>query len=350
MDRLKLGIVGCGGMAKAHTQHFHELKDRLQVVATVDTDAERAQTAAALFDDARAETDYRRILDDVDAVLLALPHHLHHPIGLDCFAAGKHVLMEKPLANTEQECLDLIEASKKADRTLMIGYVMRFHPLVREMKRLIEEKTYGECFQVSIWTEQLTHRENTWVNQAKLLGGGQLFSHGCHYIDLLLWFLGEPQEGTHIGTNLGTPWMEREGTSNVSMKFQDGRLGYHFGTWGARGTRLKYSFHAHCEKGMLEIAFQDGKLIYHTGALEDQERRGEKVLMQEPVKKNLRSQMAHFIDCVETGAEPEPNGPDSLQGLRVIWRMYEAEDAHTVADLSGLGLSRKNYNRLDCVS
>ena len=348
MGITRLGIIGCGGMAKAHTQHFDELRDRMRVVATVDIDKDRAEGAASLFEDARAETDYKRILDDVDAVLIALPHHLHHPVGLECFAAGKHVLMEKPLANTERECQEIIAASEKSERTLMIGYVMRFNPMVRELKRLIEEKTYGECFQVSIWTEQLTYRDgDTWLNHAKLLGGGQLFSHGCHYIDLLLWYLGNPVEGTHIGTNLGTPWMEREGTSNVSMKFEQGRLGYHFGTWGARGTRLRYSFHAHCEKGMLEIAFHDGNLILHGGGEEDARDRKEEILMHEEEKKNLGRQMSHFLDCVETGQEPEPNGRDSLQGLRVIWRMYEAEDAHRIADLKGLGLERKHYRSLD---
>ena len=84
------------------------------------------------------------------------------------------------------------------------------------------------------------------MHRKETLGGGQLFSHGCHYIDILLAWMGQPVSGTHLGTNFGTPWMEGEGTSNVSLKFANGALGYHFGTWGAKGTRLRYSFHAHC--------------------------------------------------------------------------------------------------------
>ena len=69
-------------------------------------------------------------------------------------------------------------------------------------------------------------------------------------------------------------WMEKEGTSNVTMRFESGALGYHFGTWGARGTRLSYSFHAHCTEGMLEFRltsddFETEQLIYHKGGRQE---------------------------------------------------------------------------------
>lgn len=334
MRRTRLALIGCGGMSRAHARRFHVLRDRLQVVAAVDVDEARARATADLLEGARPATDFRDILDDVDAALLVLPHHLHHPIGLACLKAGKHVLLEKPMANSEQECLDLIQASRKADRTLMIAYCMRFHPLVARMKELLDQKAYGEAFQVSIWTEQLTqYPPDHWASKAATLGGGQLFSHGCHYIDILLWYLGRPIRGTHVGTNFGTPWMEREGTSNVTVEFEGGRLGYHFGTWGARGTRLGYSFHAHCTEGMIEADITHSRLLVH--------RKGNtETLMESEPGKHTENEMAHFLDCIETGARPLTDGPGSLQGLRVIWRLYEAEGRHTVADLRGLGLDQ----------
>jgi len=66
--------------------------------------------------------------------------------------------------------------------------------------------------------------------------------------------------GTHVGTNYGTPWMEKEGMGNVSMEFESGALGYHFGTWGAAGTRLAYSFQAHCTGAMIEADITNGQL------------------------------------------------------------------------------------------
>lgn len=332
MAKHRLALVGCGGMARAHASRLEPLLDRLEVVAAVDVVPERAQAVAALLPGAKVATDYRDVLDDVECVLLVLPHHLHYPVTLDCLAAGKHVLVEKPMANSEQECLEMIAAAQKADRVLMIAYCMRFHPMAVKMKELIEQKAYGECFQVSIWTEQKTqYPPDHWASDARKLGGGQLFSHGCHYIDILLWYLGRPVCGTHLGTNFCTPWMEKEGTSNVVIRFASGALGYHFGTWGAAGSRLKYSFHAHCTDAMLEAAISEGRFYVH--------RKGEARVIQEiDAMKHTQAEMGHFLDCIETGRRPLTDGPGSLQGLRVIWRLYEAEEKGVMADLRGLGL------------
>lgn len=329
---IRIGLIGCGGMSGAHTKRFHKLGARMKVTACVDVIEERARAAAQLFPGARAATDYREVFNEVDAVLLVLPHHLHASIGIDCLHAGKHVLLEKPMATSERECLDLIAASEKAGRTLMIAYCMRFHPLVVKMKELLDSRKYGEVFQVSIWTEQLTqYHPGHWALSEKTLGGGQFFSHGCHYIDILLWYLGRPVAGTHVGTNLGTPWMEREGTSNVTIQFEGGALGYHFGTWGARGTRLGYSFHAHGTEGLIEASLRNNKLIFHREG-------NEEVLLETESGKHTENEMAHFLDCIEHGRRPLTDGPGSLQGLRVIWRLYEAERKGAVADLRGLGL------------
>lgn len=332
MDKIRLGLIGCGGMAKAHARRLSSVSDRATVAATVDVEEAKAMEVAEHFPGAIVATDYREILDSVDAVLLVLPHHLHHPIAMDCLRAGKHVLLEKPMANSERECLELMDAAKEADRILMIAYCMRFDPLVVKMKELIDQKTYGDVFQVSIWTEQLTQfPPGHWATTAETLGGGQLFSHGCHYIDILLWYLGEPIQGTHFGTNHGTPWMEREGTSNVSIEFEGGKLGYHFGTWGARGSRLRYSFHAHCTEGMIEADITKGRLLAHVKGEEH-------LLLESEPGKHTEKEMVHFLDCIESGSQPLTDGAGSLQGLRVIWRLYEAEERRTLADLKGLGL------------
>ncbi len=332
---LKLGIVGCGGIASGHVG---QLKDTLEsgvVTALVDIDISRAEAAAEYFPGAVALTDYRDMLANVDAVLLSLPHHLHYEIGIECLRAGKHVLMEKPLANTEQQSLELIEEAEKRGLTLMTAYVMRFHPLTIKLKELIDAKTYGDVFSLSIWTEQFTDMgPDSWAASAQKLGGGQLFSHGCHYIDLMLLFLGDPVEGIHIGTNYGTPWMEKEGTSNAVMKFESGALGYHFGTWGAKGTRLGYAYHAHCTEGMLEVNIMKGTLTLIQGEEET-------VLMSgEDQGKYLAAETVYFLNCIKTGEKPITDARSSLQSLRVIWKMYEAEQAGKIADLRGLGFPK----------
>ena len=190
---IKLGMIGCGGMGAAHIRRFHTLSGRVALAAAVDVVPERAEAVAQQFPGACVATDYREILDSVDAVLLALPHHLHAAVGQACLNAGVHVLLEKPMANSEAACQDLIAASATSGKVLMIAYCMRFHPIVQRLQALLAEGAYGDVFQVSIWTEQLTrYPPDHWTSSQERLGGGQLFSHGCHYIDLLLWFWDAP--------------------------------------------------------------------------------------------------------------------------------------------------------------
>ncbi len=344
MNPIRIAIIGCGGMARAHANRFSKVVGEVEITALVDIEPERAEAVARLLPKpAVVATDYREILPLVDAVLVVLPHQLHHPVAMECLRAGKHVLLEKPMANTEAECEELIRTARETGKVLMVAYCMRFHPLVVEFKRLLDEKAYGELFQLSMWTEQYTHfPEGHWGNAIATLGGGQFFSHGCHYIDLLLWIMGKPESGTHVGTRLGTPWMEGEGTSHVTLKFESGAIGYHAGTWGARGTRLGASFHAHCTEGMLEINFREGKL-YHHGKAQKHEPglaapQNSTVLLEAPNAKPTDEEMHHFIECIRTGATPLTDPTSSLEGLRVVWALYDAERSGRVADLRGLGL------------
>lgn len=345
MDKIRLGIIGCGGMASgSHVRGIKALSDSMTVTATCDIELERAQKVADLLGADFYTADYRQLLDHVDAVLIALPHDLHHEAGIVFLNAGKHVLMEKPLANTEQECLELIEASERNGAVLMTAYPVRFWPVIRKMKELIDNKTYGDVFQMSIWTEQFTkYPPGHWALSAKRLGGGQFFSHGCHYVDLLLWFLGKPVTGIHIGTNLGTPWMEKEGTSNAVIHFESGAIGYHMGTWGARGTRLGYSIHIHCTEGMLEYNKADNKLYLHSRIREEQANQDTtshlQVLMEESdLSKQTQFEIQHFITCIQNGTRPLTDGYSSLEGLRVIWKLYDAEQNGVMADLRGISL------------
>jgi len=333
-----------------------ELSDRLRFTGLVDIDLDRAEAAAAsspVTEGAITSTDSDDIIDAVDAVVLAVPHDLHRDIAVKFLDAGKHVLVEKPLANSERECFDIIEAADRSGCVAMHGYVMRFTPIVREYARLIKERAYGQCFQLSIWTEQYTDRSRgDWVGEAARVGGGQLFSHGCHYIDLILHMLGTPESGTHVGTNLGTPWMELEGTSNVAMKFASGATAYHFGTWGARGTKLRYSMHAHCTRGMLELDYRNGEIVLWLDPshgdlggmsreeLADPDNAPQSKLLYrvEPGAKHTSAEMTHFLDCIESGGTPETDLRSGVQSLRAIWRMYEAERRGVVADLRGLAL------------
>ncbi|MBQ9859571.1 MAG: Gfo/Idh/MocA family oxidoreductase [Clostridia bacterium] len=350
MEKLRLGLIGCGGMMELHAQSVHECTKELEITAVCDIIRERAEKVAAVLNNPYITTDYTDMLDYVDAVLVALPHDLHYECGVFFAHNKKHVLMEKPLANSEEECLRLIQVCEEEGVTLMCAYPVRYWPGVVKLKELVDSGEYGKVMQMSIWTEQLTNLgELHWSNTARI-GGGQLFSHGCHYIDVMMWFLGEPVTGAHVGSRVGTPWLMREGSSMVTLKFASGVIGYHGATWGARGSKQKYSFQVHTEKGLLEYDHFSGVINLYQNFTEHrpddsdsvQEKR-ELWRLGGQVTKATEFEISHFVDCVRNNKTPLTNGPSALQGLRVIWALYDAEKQGKMADLRGLGLKDELY-------
>lgn len=345
MKKIRLGMIGCGGMARTHAQGIAKCTDAVEITAICDVIEERAQYAADGLDiKPYVTTDYRTMVDYVDAVLVILPHDLHFECGMFFADHGKHILMEKPLCNTEEECLTLIEKCEEQNVVLMCAYPVRYYPGILKLKEMLDSGKYGKIMQMSIWTEQLTQVDyNSWIGTARV-GGGQLFSHGCHYIDVMLWFLGEPVMGAHVGTRVGTPWMMKEGTSAVVMKFENGALGYHGATWGAHGSRQQVDFQVMTEKGLVEYDRANKEIRVYTGM--DKHEPGvvfapqdiEVVWREEETSKNTQFELLHFVDCIQTGKKPITDGRSALQSLRVIWKLYDAEAHGMMADLRGLGL------------
>lgn len=351
MEKLRIGLVGCGKMMVAHAQAVNKVED-VEIVAVCDVIYDNAKAVAdALGNNPYITSDYTDMLDYIDAVLIALPHDLHYECGMFFAHHKKHILMEKPLCNSEEECVNLIEKCEAEGVTLMCGYPVRFWPGIVKLKELVDSGEYGAIMQMSIWTEQLTGIDyikddgtRNWTLTARI-GGGQLFSHGCHYIDVMLWFLGEPLFGTHIGTKAGTPWMLGEGTSVVTLKFKNGAIGYHGATWGARGTRLGSDFQIQTEKGLLEYERASGEVrIYNRNQIHNPDKIDAvmpyTVLWRRDGENNKETQheIRHFAECVRTGKKPLTDGRSALQSLRVIWALYNAENNNAVANLRGLGL------------
>ena len=339
MQKIRMGLIGCGNMMKSHARAVDACTEELSITAVCDIRRERAEEVATALNNPMIFTDYTQMVEHVDAVLIALPHDLHYECGMFFALHKKHVMMEKPMCNTEEECLRLIETCEKNGVTLMCAYPVRYWPGIVKLKELVDSGDFGKVFMMSVWTEQLTKYANEyhWAHTARL-GGGQLFSHGCHYIDLLLWFLGKPVSGTHTGTNVGTEWLLREGTSAVTMKFESGAVAYHGATWGARGTRLGYDFQIQTEKGLLDYDRKKGTITFYSRS--DVHTPGKSAESTVEVlwdggtqDKATQHEINHFVDCVLNGKTPLTDGREALRSLRVIWKLYDAERNNTVADL-----------------
>ncbi len=354
MKFLRLGLIGCGSMMGSHVEGV-KFVDNVDIVAVCDNVYEKAEEVAkALGNNAKIYTNYKDMVDDVDAVMIALPHDLHYECGMFFAINDKHVLMEKPLCNTEEECLSLIAECDRRNLKLMCAYPVPFWPGIVKLKELVDSGEYGRIMQMSIWTEQLTqpnYEDRAWCATARI-GGGQLFSHGCHYIDLMMRFLGNPIEGAHVGTRIGTPTLLKEGTSALVLKFENGALGYHGATWGARGTKMAYNIQIMTEKGLLEYEHASGEIRLYNGSGEHKpdggmESQQYNVLWsrEEERSKSTQFEIRHFTDCVLNDKTPITDGKVAIQSLRVIWELYDAEKNHRLANLRGLGLNQYDSSK-----
>lgn len=192
MSKIRIGIVGCGGIANG--KHFPALKkfsDRAEIVAFCDVILERAVKAAAEFGNkAKVYTDYRELVanKEVEVVYVLTPNVSHCEITVASFEAGKHVLCEKPMATTAADAQKMIDAWKKSGKKFTIGYQNRFRPEVQRLKAACERGELGEVYYAKAHAVR-RRAVPTWgvfPNKA-LQGGGPLIDIGTHALDLTLW-------------------------------------------------------------------------------------------------------------------------------------------------------------------
>jgi predicted dehydrogenase len=132
---VKVGVIGIGNMGWHHARVLSLLRDA-DLIGVADPDPERGHLATEQFG-CRWFADYREMLSEVEAVCIAVPTLLHHPVGLTCLQAGLHVLIEKPIAASQDEATALINAAHQAHRLLQVGHIERFNPAFRELIKVV---------------------------------------------------------------------------------------------------------------------------------------------------------------------------------------------------------------------
>ena len=135
MRPVKVGVIGIGNMGWHHARVLSLLKDA-DLVGVADPDGDRSALAVEQFG-CLWFADYRTMLSEVEAVCIAVPTLLHHPVGLACLEAGLHVLIEKPIAASQDEATALISAANDAGRLLQVGHIERFNPAFRELTKVV---------------------------------------------------------------------------------------------------------------------------------------------------------------------------------------------------------------------
>lgn len=195
MKKLKVAIIGCGGIA--NNKHFPALQsqsEKAEMVAFCDVIKERAEKACEQFgaDGAKVYTDYNELLKDdaIDIVHVCTPNVSHSPITVAAFEAGKHVLCEKPMAHNTEAAKLMLDAWKKSGKKFTIGYQNRFREEVRSLQETCEKGDLGDIYFAKAHALRRKAVPTWGVFQDKAQqGGGPLIDIGTHALDITLWMM-----------------------------------------------------------------------------------------------------------------------------------------------------------------
>lgn len=237
-DSIGVGVIGLGNSGRYyHAEGTLHPSPAYRLAAVCDADERQANAAAERFG-ATAYTDWHRLAadDSVELVVVALPHHLHRDVSVGCSSAGKHVVVEKPMATSTADALDMIRAAERADRLLTIFHQRRWDPDFRVIRDAVGSGTIGE-----LWRAE-TRRSNagayvvagsesphsgtevaSWAHE-RSGGGGAVFLAGPHLIDHLLCLVGRNPRSVVARTHLADDG-DVENYAEIILDFGDGVIG-----------------------------------------------------------------------------------------------------------------------------
>ncbi|MFZ0216102.1 MAG: Gfo/Idh/MocA family oxidoreductase [Candidatus Dormiibacterota bacterium] len=332
-------IVGCGVIAPTHARAIQALPNA-HLVAAVDVVADKARRLTDDFG-GDPETDLDRVLarPDVDVVSVCVPSGLHAEIGCRAAAAGKHVLVEKPIDITLEAADRLIAAAKRSGVKLSVVSQYRFSPGVQQVRSLIDEGRLGRLILgdaiVKWYRSQAYYDSGDWRGTWALDGGGCLMNQGIHYVDLLQWLMG-PVESVVAHCATAAHRIEVEDVALAILTFSNGAMGT------LQGSTAVYP-------GLperLEISGDGGTVIVEVAQLvlcELQDEQGEVgaygakgKAMRERVSTSAAAdpaalaqsshlpQMTDLLRAIDTGGEPFITGEAGRKPLEVILAVYES--------------------------
>ena len=320
---IRVGFIGTGGIAYEHARALAGV-GRLRLTAACDNNPERLRNFLAAFPGPRACADYRDLLasDQLDAVFILLPHHLHEPAAIDALRAGKHVLLDKPIARTLAEADRILAVAQSSPAVFMVGHNERYWPVYQYIRQIIERGDLGPIF-----AARADHHQNpnfprdSWWRSAELVGGGCVMGSGIHRLDLLRWYLGEVDEV--FARAVSDP---RRGEAEIacvaSLRFGSGAIADFFCNWAAPAPPPLLQYRG---EGM-SLFGRDGALYLadRTSVWIKRAQREAELIALEGLPDQATLMYEHFADCIERGEPPLTGGAEARAALEVVEAIYES--------------------------
>jgi predicted dehydrogenase len=336
---LHICLIGCGRVAKSHMEGALQIKDKLEVVAVVDPVIENAE---AFCRDYGAKAAFRSFEEacqavEFEAVDICLPNHLHCEYTVKAAEAKKHVLIEKPMANTVEECETMIAAAEANGVKLMIGQSRRYFDAVIHSKEMIAAGEIGKLVSVSANLYAYLEKAPTpWWNKKETAGGLMIPIWGSHIIDYCLWVFDELPQRVYCETYSVNPSWEGEDEVMLTLGFSEGRFGAIRMSWN---TKLKD-----------EAWNGEGKMLSSADAVyeryiqgtekslylnDETELRcnGRTIVEDDGKLTNFARQYLEFVASVEEDREPLTSGKRILNVIKVQDAALESARVHQVVTL-----------------
>jgi len=227
---VRVAIIGTGAISGSHINGYLEFPDRCEIVALCDIFPEKAkQTAERLGLKIPIYNDYKTLLQqvDVDLVSICTPPYTHAPIAIDSLKAGKHVIVEKPMASSLDECDAMIEAANENNKLLSVVAQNRFTNPMMKVKHVLDTQLIGPIVHAQVdsyWWRGHSYYDLWWRGTWEKEGGGCTLNHAVHHIDIFQWMNGMPSEITAVMSNTSHDNAEVEDISIAIAKYDNGSL------------------------------------------------------------------------------------------------------------------------------
>lgn len=227
MEKLRTGVIGCGKVSHTHAQALSDLPES-EFTSVYSRSADKAREFGGQYG-AAGYNDLEVMLKQVDAVVVCTPHPFHAAPTVQALDAGVHVLVEKPLASSLQDCDAMIAAAANHNCKLATVSQRRWYAPVLRVKQAIEEGRIGSPVLGMVtmlgWRDEPYYASDPWRGTWNMEGGGVLVNQAPHQLDLLQWFMGPIAELYGCWDNLNHPYIEVEDTAIAVIRFTNGGLG-----------------------------------------------------------------------------------------------------------------------------
>jgi predicted dehydrogenase len=321
--RARVGVIGCGYWGPHLIRNLHDMGDA-DLLAVSDQRDQRLGYVASRYPGVRLFSDHRRLLEtDVDAVVVATPIHTHYVLARDALLAGKHVLVEKPMATSVSQSAELVRLARQGDRVLMAGHTFIYNPAVRELRRLVREGDLGRIYYGD------AARLNLGLFQRR---ANVLWDLAPHDISILMHVL----EDEAVAVSARGSACVREDVHDVcyvELQFSSGASAHVHVSWLDPDKVRRLTLVGDRRMAVFDDVSSTSKLrIYDRGVerpavdnygeFEVAYRHGEIVIPYIAWREPLRLECEHFVECVRSGRRPISDGE---QGLAVVAALEAAE-------------------------